>query len=450
MAGQILRLKLEKVIEYGFYVWLFLLPFQTRYFYAANLSGGIWEAGSLSIYASEVLLIALLVLNFIYWLKQPGKFVFSKKFKQSLPFALSVFVLYAFLTSIWSVFPALSVYYSLKLFLALGIFWLVSSISFSWWRAGLILIVTGLIQGLLAIDQFLLQIVVANKWLGMASQDAQNLGVSVVDTEFRRWLRAYGSFSHPNILGSFLSVVLVVLIEHYFKVHEKIKKIYSKREDIFKALLILTIVLTTSGLILSFSRAAWLATILIWLAVLTVVVIKKNRSWRLAWLKLFLVFVLTVGTWVVIYPELFITRIQGEQVLEIKATQDRISSLVDSKEIIKDNWLSGVGLGSHTYALHEMYPTRTVWQLQQPHNTYLLILSELGLIGLLILVWVFYVFVKDLGNRVSTKSVLSFLILGVILFLMFFDHWWWSLNFGFYFTFLLLGFIYKKLSTSQK
>lgn len=437
-------MKLEKIIEYGFYLWLFLLPWQTRYFiYEANLAGAPWEAANIVIYGSEILLIILLALNFIAGSRQPWGLKLNKKFYKFLPLVLTIFVIYAFLSSSWSVWPALSIYNSLKLFFALGVFWLISSINVSWWRAGVILIAAGLIQGLLAIDQFLLQQVVANKWLGMAVQNARDLGVSVVDTGYRRWLRAYGSFPHPNILGGFLSIVLIALIGHYFRVHDKIKEIYSRREAVFKASLVLTMVITTSGLVLSFSRSAWLAAGLIWLTSLIMVLLKKNNGWRIVWLKLFLIFVLTVGIWAVIYPEPLLTRIHGEQALEIKASQDRISSLVDSRQVISKNWLAGVGLGSYTYALHQIYPERNVWQLQPPHNTYLLIWSELGIIGLLLFLWILVLVFK----QVRQNSFFMLLYI-VMIFLMMFDHWWWSLNFGWYFTFLLLALIYKKLSTS--
>ena len=56
-----------------------------------------------------------------------------------------------------------------------------------------------------------------------------------------------------------------------------------------------------------------------------------------------------------------------------------------AKEIIKDNWLIGVGIGNYTFALRAKYPEIKVWELQPVHNTYLLILAELGVVGFLFL-----------------------------------------------------------------
>ena len=59
-------MKLEKIIYYLLLIFLFLLPWQTRFVYQpAFLNGGFWEYGSLTWYATEVLLWVIIVLSFI-------------------------------------------------------------------------------------------------------------------------------------------------------------------------------------------------------------------------------------------------------------------------------------------------------------------------------------------------------------------------------------------------
>lgn len=49
--------------------------------------------------------------------------------------------------------------------------------------------------------------------------------------------------------------------------------------------------------------------------------------------------------------------------------------------------LFGVGLGNFLVRLPEALPTRTIYFLQPVHNIYLLLLSEVGVVGLLFFVW---------------------------------------------------------------
>ena len=72
------------------------------------------------------------------------------------------------------------------------------------------------LQACLGIYQFFTQSSFACKWLGMASHNAQDLGVSVIETlSGERWLRAYGGLDHPNIFGGFLCFSILILISFF-------------------------------------------------------------------------------------------------------------------------------------------------------------------------------------------------------------------------------------------
>ena len=49
--------------------------------------------------------------------------------------------------------------------------------------------------------------------------------------------------------------------------------------------------------------------------------------------------------------------------------------------------LFGVGLGNFLVRLPEALPTRTIYFLQPVHNIYLLLLSEVGVVGFLFFIW---------------------------------------------------------------
>lgn len=434
--------KLEKLLEYGIYLWIFLLPWQVRYFYQAELKGGVWEAGSLSIYLSEIILIFLLFLNFILWVSKSRA---DKKLLKDIKFSspliwLLIFVFWVFISAWWSVLPALSVYYGLKFLLALGIIWLIKLDKISFSRVAVIIVASGLLQGLLAVSQFLNQLVWGSKWLGMAWQDAQNLGVSVVDTGLRRWLRAYGSFPHPNILGGFLTIALVFCFYLYEQTNRLWQQLKNKQLEIFNTIVLFVTMFIFSGLLLSFSRAAWLGVGLFLFIIFVQLIFKKGFfSWT-TFNKLFLLIVFTGAIWISVYTEPFLTRINASERLEQFSINQRIDSYQDAWQTFKQKPFLGTGIGVYTYNLHRQHPERYVWDLQPPHNTFLLVLVELGLVGFIL----FLIIIFLLSKNINFKPQRIWLII-MLVFLMLFDHWWWSLSVGIYLLFLFFGLIlYKK------
>ena len=61
-----LKVKNTKIIEYLFYFFIFLLPWQTRWIFHDSLIGGeIYEYGRLSLYGFDVVFIILLFCHLI-------------------------------------------------------------------------------------------------------------------------------------------------------------------------------------------------------------------------------------------------------------------------------------------------------------------------------------------------------------------------------------------------
>ncbi|MBU0581243.1 MAG: hypothetical protein KKA19_08705, partial [Candidatus Margulisbacteria bacterium] len=92
------------------------------------------------------------------------------------------------------------------------LFWLVFRIRFQLSKVVFTFTLAGLTQSVLAIIQFFSQKIIANKWLGLAEHDPGTLGDLVIETSSGRWLRAYGSFPHPNILAGFLVICLLLVM----------------------------------------------------------------------------------------------------------------------------------------------------------------------------------------------------------------------------------------------
>ena len=220
--------KLSKIIEWGIYLLVFLLPWQARVIYkVGELAGGFWEYGTFAVYGTELLLLVLVVLNIIEKFRNKKEEIRKKKggmttiVKPCLPAGrlLNCSIVLLFVVTILTVFWAgdsgLGLYKFGMLLEGFLLFWLVVSSRVSFRRMAWILVLSGVVQAGLGIWQFLGQEILGNKWLGMATQFPMDGGVSVVETSLRRWLRAYGTLPHPNILGGWLVVGLLMTLGLY-------------------------------------------------------------------------------------------------------------------------------------------------------------------------------------------------------------------------------------------
>src|SRR3989344_8224312 len=62
--------KIDRLIEYCFYLFIFLLPWQTRWIWQdAFLNGFTWEYGRFSLYGTEIL-VGLILTVYLAWLWQ--------------------------------------------------------------------------------------------------------------------------------------------------------------------------------------------------------------------------------------------------------------------------------------------------------------------------------------------------------------------------------------------
>lgn len=298
-------------------LFLFLLPWQTRYIlHYGAVNGGYFEYGTISLYGTQILLA--LIVAVLLWGRQRDK-------KWHRP---------DFFAAVWSLWAG------------------------------------ALVQGILALIQFFTQNIAANKWLGMASHWAGDLGTSVVEFGGERYLRAYGSFGSPNSLGIYLAVIFVLGAVLYLRTERRILKIA----------LVAGQSLILSGLILSFSRGGWFTA-----GVGLICLLFSARHLAKAKLKFLLwqlshYFFIALFFFVILSP-LFFARFNFTNRLENISVGERASQLSQFKAVFENNWLAGAGPGNYARALVYLYPKKQAWQYQPVHNIYLLWLAEYGLIG---------------------------------------------------------------------
>lgn len=219
-------------------------------------------------------------------------------------------------------------------------------------------------------------------WLGERTFFISTPGISRLSWcvfQCKELLRAYATFSHPNVLGGFLAVTLTLLVGQIGR----------------KKWIVLPILLGIVALLLSFSRSAWLVAV-IGLGCMYYTFVNK---------KIFFVVLLCliIGIFIALFPkntdESFVKRIE----LNWAAI-----------EMWKRSPVFGVGLGNFILHLPDTDVSRQGNYLQPVHNIYLLLLSETGISGVIGVIWVIWV----IRRKISLK--VPFLML---LFLGFVDHY---------------------------
>lgn len=326
-----------------------------------------------TIYLTDVLVIAFIILNF--------KFQILKEFFKS-KITISLFiVLLGFITlnTCSSISPYVTLYKWLKVLEFGFLIYFISKRSTSLLsNYPTILLISIFYVSLLTIWQFLSQSSINGLWyyLGERTFNSLTPGIANAFINGQLIMRPYATFSHPNVLGGFLAIVLPLLI---------IKFPHNSRRYTVPIL-----ILGYIALFLSLSRVAILVGL-----VSTLFIVRKK------YLILFALFVLFA-----LFP----------RYLSLNTETEPITVRQQLNTLAIQNWqhspIIGTGLGTSPLYSQKLH-------YQPTHNIYLMLLSETGLIGLAI----FSILIIKLFNpdRIGIKfkiPLISILILGAV------DHYW--------------------------
>lgn len=261
-------------------------------------------------------------------------------------------------------------------------------------------------QGIVGIIQFAKGSSLGLNFLGESKGVVGLVGSSFVALGDELFLRASGTFPHPNVLAGFL------LFSFFFALF--LTKKLQKNHRIVSYLIM---ALCSSFVIFTFSRTI----IFLFGAIFLVLGIKKLSSRK----------------------ELFslTTPLLLQRFLSIFADSDsswvdRVSLMKASFVVIRQNSLLGTGLGNYVKGMEGFFPTtsRSMPLLQPVHNIFLLLFAELGIFGFLLYI---YLLAKILRNNYKRVTMYSLLIFFSILVIGMVDHYFLSLPQG-QLTFLLL------------
>jgi O-antigen ligase len=341
-------------------------------------------------YISSVIILLL----FSLWLFNKGFDRYFKIIKSSLFLPMTLFLLWASFSSFWAINSHLSLMQLQQWFFALLVFILVLNaittkdifkiLSFIFF-ASVIVSIVGILQYLFDFDLI------------------------------RQAVKPASFFGNKNMAIHFIVLTLPLGLGLLLHTKDKTKKI----------LLSFGLSFVISYLMFSRTRSGWLAFVVqILFVLLFLVFIRKQKIIKFKFFPM-VVFILMIGF---ITFNLKInfqnTAISIAKEMSLSNTgNSRINSWLNTLEMIKDNPLLGVGLGNwniHYSKYHDAIVKGRLFneksQLNNVHNDYLTIFSELGLIGFSLLLWLFYLIVFKLWQLLKTQRSphpQQFLILGM-------------------------------------
>lgn len=263
------------------------------------------------------------------------------------------------------------------------------------------------LQTFLAAAQFLRQGSLGGLtyWLGERSFSSTTVGIAQFSVQGRLLLRPYGTFPHPNVLGGFFLVSVVLIMSDLMHRQKQVRLF--KQMPLRYLLLLAGTSLGVVGIFLSFSRSAWLIGLL-----LIGGYVIKNLTPKLAYAGvLLLIFIVTL-------EEIFISRLTSSLVWDTAPLIQRAELWRAAKSMLHTSPFFGVGPGMFIKNLPTFAPQTRL--LQPVHSIYALVMSETGIVGfVLLLMLVAYTSLKGFVKKRWPVLISFFILLGLGIF----DHY---------------------------
>ncbi len=367
-----------------------------------------------TIYLHSLDLVLFLIFAHLFW--QTKRFpLSSQKIVDKLWITL---LLWIFFQLIWAKYPLISWFWGLRVYLLVGITWYIRSFKpfqkeISYIAKGFIIGMLG--QALIVITQVWFQ---SNTGLPVVVEPTLSpeiAGVAKVSILDNVIIRGYGTFPHPNILAFagvlalillyakefkkklaiwvyIVSLVFLGFVDHYIltsiqalvlSLFTGLQLISSKNIEFSQILRQIFIFILHIIIILSFSKIALALLLFLDFIYLTIVYKKSMFHVEQFQNKLKSLPRLIINS-IAIAGILFLWILPYKQILE--TIVKRGVYIQDAANMIYANLWLGVGLGQYVGNLSD---NREIWQYEPVHNIFLLLLSEIGAIGVFILVVIF-------------------------------------------------------------
>jgi len=409
--GQIYK---KKIISYILYFLLFSLPFTLR-LPIFSFTPGWHEYETVFIGLYDVLLVLFLAIFFFNY-----KIVWQKYY-----IYLILFLGFSGLSVLFSPLPYLSIYGLIRIILfsalAIALATLIHNKKIKIDLIFLSLFFSSLFQALIGFLQFNKQEDLGLWFLGEPNLVLNGFGVSTVLIEGGKILRSYGTLPHPNILGAFL--VVGFLSGLFLFIESKGVKKYLFFSGLF--LIALTLWLTLS-------RSAIIA-MLFGLFIYFILKFFRDGFYKKNIISFVSIFLLLLFS---LLPVLSFVLPRINMSASEVAVTSRVSYMEMGKKIMKENLL-GVGLKNQVYYtyknnIYNEANMKNSWEWQPIHNLYLLIGSEVGVLGLLsFIIFILGAFIKKgllFLKKDKEEYYIILAIMSSLLIIGLFDHFLYTID----------------------
>lgn len=412
-------MKTRKKFKLHYFLFLLLvlfLPTQLgRHFWPewSYLMGLKIDYFSPTLYLSDILVFLI----FIFWFLESFQFSL-KNLNNKFLFLFLFLILNCFLAQNQKV--AFYKLFKILEFILLG-FYIIKNekIIISQFPVFLIFLSIGLVySSLIAIFQFFHQSSLGGIfwWLGERTFNVAMPGIAKVEINNRLFLRPYGTFSHPNALGGFLLVGLMLTFPFLFKKQKLLAFNY--------------LFLIGGAIFLTFSRT-------IWLIGLGVAGYWSFKYFKANWLRNWSIGIFLLAGFLIARLSIFPSELFSSESFWQRWELVRISFY-----LFKKFPFLGVGLNNFIVWLPHFWKKPILW-FQPVHNIYLLVLVETGLVGLGIFLFFLARTYQNLLKIRNQKLMFAFLI---ILLTGMSDHYWFTLQQNQLLLTIIFGLIWSKRS----
>lgn len=386
------KIKTENVAEATFLFAIFILPLQIFTIVSQPdiyLAGQANQFNNAAIYLSDILII----LSALLFLPFHKKINIGNRMHLGLLCILGALI--AFHSSVaieWVVFKIAT------LFL---LYVLIKNGIAKKGRVSGVFIISMALQALASIGQF-----VSQDSLGLSLLGEPNLassGIAKIDMGEDKIIRSYGTMPHPNILAGFMVVAIILNMK------------FKKRLPL--------IALCIIGLTLTFSRSGIGALILVGFiyAIFNIKTISSRRR------------MMAILAGICVIPVVVALPYLKTHFLSTTEIEARLSQLQPAVEMILDNPM-GVGFANFTNYVQDYSDDKlSPWEYQPVHNVYLLATSELGIIGISVILFIlFNVLLSGKSKRIK-YAILALAVIGLV------DHYIYTTTQGQILAVLLLS-----------
>ena len=434
---------IDRIRTVSWYAFAFLLPWQTVWIVReVFVSGEKWQYATLGIYVSDVALL-LCAVFFVFGARRE---VWRVVVRDRVLLLLGVFFLWALLSSLWSIDASLALISAWRIFLMTLAFVLARYGDVSMWKTISIFLLSMSIQASLALSQWAGQYIAPSTLLGIAEHDPSRWGTFVLKTEDGRFLRAYGGFEHPNVLGGALAVAMLFGVW---------LSVTAKRVSSRAVFLGMT-ALMSFALVFTFSRSGWMG-LLLGMGVLLLGLTRclkhslfssfprlpclpagRRGNDGMGWVSSVVIVILSFSIAFFLVCDIALSRFSEGTLAREGSLSGRALYFEQALSVIREHLVLGVGGGNFTAFTRERLPSAGtfVGAFQPVHMVPVLVFAELGAVGFVLFALPLLCWFVSAWKR---RNALSMAIFCTLLPMLLLDHWLWSGHFGMMFLGLLLG-----------